>query len=417
MPRHRRGHGEGSIYQESDGRWAGAVSLGDGTRKRFRARTRADVQRKLNEELKRQADGLQIIRDERIKLAEYMAKWLETTLAPRVRPSTFTRIESKWRVHIEPALGSIQLSKLTPERLQTFLNERLKAGKSPRTVKHFRDILRTALNDAVKWGIVARNVATVVDPPRIPEHHVEPLSPERARELLVAFKGDRLEALYSVALALGLRQGEAVGLQWSDIDLEAGTLKVQRALQRVKGSYAYVEPKTARSRRTVVMPAAIQSALKKHRARQNAEQLAAESWQDTGLVFTTKTGAPLYAADVTRAFQDRLKRAGLPQMRFHDLRHGCASLLVAQGVHPRVAMEILGHATLSTTMQIYSHVIQQAQRDAASKLDEALGFAPVLLPGGKNSKRKSRRSERENALNGVSREGDSNPHDLTVSGF
>jgi integrase len=237
-----------------------------------------------------------------------------------------------------------------------------------------RDILRTALNDAAKWNLVARNVASLVDPPRVPEREVEGLSPQDAKKLLAAVKGDRLEALYSVALAVGLRQGEALGLRWDDVDLRAGTVSVRQALQRLHGSYEFVDPKTKRSRRTIVLPAFATAALKRHQKRQEAERKAGkEEWQEAGLVFTTADGRPLHYSTVTKAFQRLLRDAGLRRQRFHDLRHACASLLLAQGVQPRVAMELLGHSQLNTTMNIYSHVIQDAQRDAASRMNAALG--------------------------------------------
>jgi len=209
-----------------------------------------------------------------------------------------------------------------------------------------------------------------VSPPRVPESEVEGLSPKEAKALLDAVKGDRLEARYSVALA-GLRQGEALGLRWDDLDLDASTISVRGALQRIKGNYVFVDPKTKRSRRTIVLPAFGVAALRKHRTRRLEERLTA-GWQETGLVFTTADGKPLHYSTVTKGFQRLLRLAGLPRQRFHDLRHACASLLLAQGVQPRVAMELLGHSQLNTTMNIYSHVIQDAQRDAAAKMDAAL---------------------------------------------
>ncbi|MHB8619646.1 MAG: site-specific integrase [Chloroflexota bacterium] len=237
-----------------------------------------------------------------------------------------------------------------------------------------RDILRTALNDGAKWNLVARNVAGLVDPPRVPERDdVEGLSPGQAKKLLDAVKGDRLEALYSVALAVGLRQGEALGLRWEDLDLATGTISVRRALRRLRGDYVFVDPKTKRSRRTIVLPAFAVAALGKHQKRQEDERKTArEEWHETGLVFTTADGQPLHYSTVTKGFQRLLRLAGLPRQRFHDLRHACASLLLAQGVQPRVAMGLLGHSQMNTTMNIYSHVIQDALWDAAAKMDAVL---------------------------------------------
>ena len=254
------------------------------------------------------------------------------------------------------------------------MNKNLAAGRSPRTVQYTHTVLRRALGRALKWGLVARNVATLVDRPRSVRQEMQSLSPEQARVFLQAAEGDRLEALYSVAIAVGLRQGEALGLRWDDVDLDAGKLRVRVALQRVNGKLQLVGPKTAKSRRTIALPQTAVIALRKHRTRQLEERLrAGEHWQEMGLVFPSTIGTPHDARNVVRAFQKLLEQAGLPHMRFHDLRHTCASLLLAQGVHPRVVMEILGHSQISLTMDTYSHVIPSLQREAAQQMDAALG--------------------------------------------
>jgi integrase len=219
-------------------------------------------------------------------------------------------------------------------------------GLSPRTVAYTRAILRKALNQAVKRGQVARNVATLTDAPKQKKHKITPLDPAQGRALLAAVQGHRLEGLYRVALSLGLRMGEALGLRWEDVDLDRGESRVSVALQRRKGSKTLAEPKTERSRRALSLPSVLLSALKAHGMRQLEERLAAgPKWRDHGLVFPSTVGTPLEPRNVTRHYKEMLRRAGLPEStRFHDLRHTAASLLVAQGVHPRVVMEILGHS-------------------------------------------------------------------------
>ncbi len=280
------------------------------------------------------------------------------------------------RLYLTPALGRHQLAKLQPEHVQTLMNQMLEAGGkdgqglSPRTVQRARAVLRRALNQALKWGMVPRNVATLVDPPRSRTPRFTTLRPEQGRVLLDAARGDRFEALYRVALSLGLRQGEALGLRWEDVELQAGTLRVAVALQRFDGKLQLVEPKTDRSRRVLSVPTALVSALKAHRARQLQERLlAGDRWRDSGLVFTSRIGTPLEPRNVTRAYKALLTRAGLPDIRFHDLRHSCASLLVAQGLHPRVVMETLGHSQISLTMNTYAHVLADVQREAAVTMD------------------------------------------------
>jgi integrase len=208
---------------------------------------------------------------------------------------------------------------------------------------------------------------------------VQPLTPAEIRLLLEHVEGDRLEALYVLALATGLRQGELLGLGWPDVDLSAGVLTVRRSLQRVNGVIDFVEPKTLRSRRTVSVPASVGDLLRRHRQRQAGERLKAGSvWQENDLVFTTGTGRPLDGTNVTRRFQRLLAAAGIPQRRFHDLRHSCATVLLAQGVAARVVMEILGHSQILVTQNTYTHVLPEMHRDAARLMD---GF----LDGGRSS--------------------------------
>jgi integrase len=204
---------------------------------------------------------------------------------------------------------------------------------------------------------------------------IKPLNPEEAQSFLKVVKGDRLEALYSVALAVRLRRGEALALRWEeDVDLDKGTITVRNSLQRIDGKLVLVEPKSERGRRTIALPDFAVKALRQHRARQTEERLlAGKRWQQTGYVFTTTIGTAMDGISVTRRFQRILKNAGLPRQRFHDLRHAAASLLLAQGVNPRVVMEILGHSQISLTLNTYSHVIPSLQRDATRRMDGLFG--------------------------------------------
>ncbi len=197
--------------------------------------------------------------------------------------------------------------------------------------------------------------------------------PDEARAFLGAARGDDLEALYRLALSTGLRQGELLGLKWEDLNIDGAELRVNHALQRFGGALHLVPPKTVRSRRSVPIPALAVETLRTHRARQrDARLLAGARWHETGLVFATKWGTPIEPTNATRSFKRLLARAGLRQIRFHDLRHSCATLLLVQGVSPRVVMEILGHSQISLTMNTYSHVIPALQREAAARLDALL---------------------------------------------
>jgi integrase len=292
---------------------------------------------------------------------------------PRVRPLTYAGYKVNVKKHLVPTLGKIRLDQLTPLHVQEMINNRLRAGLSPKTVTYVHQVLRTALGTAVRWDMVSRNVAKLVDRPRVERKPINPLTPEEARRFLTAIKGQRLEALFSVALALGLRQGEALGLRWTDIDFAAHTLQIRHQLQRINGRLTLVPPKTNKSRRTLVMPPLIAEALREHERRQVGEKIwAGSNWEETGLVFANRTGQPTQARRAIEQFHDALKKAGMRHIRFHDLRHSCATLLLVQGVSPRVVMEVLGHSEIALTMNAYSHVVPELQREAAERMQRIL---------------------------------------------
>lgn len=253
------------------------------------------------------------------------------------------------------------------------MNRKLRDGLSPKSVRYLRGTLRTALNQAQRWGLIARNPEALVDGPRVERYEIQPLTPNEARLFLASLKGHRLEALYSVALTLGLRQGEALGLRWRDVDLDLGCIRVDKQLQRLDRVFQLVEPKTPRSRRTIVMPPSITHALTRHKDKQCLERSMAEGkWNELDLVFKRPDGEPLDGTEVTHQFHKLLDHAGLPQRRFHDLRHSCATLLLAQGVPARVVMEVLGHSQIGLTMNPYAHVIPELIRDAARRIEELI---------------------------------------------
>lgn len=373
----RRGSGEGSIHKRPDGRWAAVVDLGwvQGKRRRkyLYGKTRAEVRDKLNVALHAQSRGIPLV-DERQRVGAYLDWWLRESLPGTVRDSTVKSYSDLVRSHIIPNLGHLTLAKLGPQHVQGLMVTLRQQGLSARTAQYAHAVLRRALGQAERWGMVQRNVATLVDAPLVRRPEVVALTPSEARALLEAAKGDRLYALYAVAVAIGLRRGEALGLHWSDIDLDAGTLRVRTALQRINGELRFVEPKTNRSARTIPLPRSSMEALRQHRHAQLGERLAAgERWHDQDLVFPSSVGTPMEPRNLTRHFHRLCERAGIGRRRFHDLRHTCASLLLAQNVHPRVVMETLGHSGIQITMDTYSHVLPSLQREAADRMDEALG--------------------------------------------
>jgi integrase len=308
------------------------------------------------------------------KLAAFLDAWLDDVVARSVRPKTHASYRSIVGCHLKPALGHIRLADLRPGHVQAYLNAAIASGLAPRTVAYHRNILRQALGHAERIELVGRNVARLAVPPRIPRSTVSPLDPDEARRFLAAIAGDRLEAAYLLALAAGLRQGEILGLRWADVDLPGGTARIRVALQRVDGLFALVEPKSASSRRSVALPSIAVNALVVHRERQATERQTVPAPEPPfdDLIFTTTAGQPIDGINLTRRFQRILRQAGIRRQRFHDLRHACASLLLAQGVPARVVMETLGHSQISLTLDTYSHVLPALGRDAADRMDAVL---------------------------------------------
>jgi integrase len=374
----KRNAGEGSIFQRADGRWCAQLDLGwqggRRARKYIYGATAGEVQDVL---LKARGDhvaGLPVA-VERQTVGQFLADWLESSVKPSVRAATYVSYEHTVRNHLSPELGRLPLRKLGPQHIRAMLNRKLAQGElSARSVAYLRVVLRAALNQACKWSLVARNAAELAEPPKCERFRIEPLSPEQARALLDATKGARLEALYVVALACGLRMGEVLGLRWQDVDLDRAQLTVAGTLQRQKGrGLVLVETKTARSRRMISLPAPLIAGLKTHRIHQLEERLAAgPRWCDSGLVFVSGVGTPLEPRNLFRAFKATLVRAGLPEIRFHDLRHSAASLMLAQGVPLRVVMEVLGHSSIALTANTYSHVMPSLVRDATEKMADVL---------------------------------------------
>jgi integrase len=372
MATKRRGHGEGSIKQRADGTWEARVSLEGGKRRSLYGKTRKEAQDKLRAALRDFDAGLDLSAG-RQTVAQFLDRWLVDTVRLTVRPKTYDSYAQLVRLYLKPDLGHYQLSKLAPQHVQAMLTARAASGLSPRTVQYIRAVLRRALGQALKWGLVSRNVATLVDPPRSTKQPVKPLTAEQVRQFIAHSASDRLGPLFHVAITTGLRQGELFGLRWEDVDLDAGALRVRHALQRVDGQLKLVEPKTALSRRTVTLPPSAVAAMRVQKDRQTFERAAAgELWREDGFVFTSSVGTPLNPSNVAKRLHALLTESCLPHQRFHDLRHCAASLLLAGGVAPRTIMGILGHSQISLTMNTYAHLSPSLERDAANALDAVL---------------------------------------------
>ena len=468
----KRGQNEGSIFQRKDRRWVAALNLGwvngKRVRKSFYGDTRKQVQEQLTKALADIQKGLPVLNKEQT-VSDYLNWWLEEVAKRTVRPSTYdsycqivrlylgTKSAGSWQpdaglragydqrkkegklragenapaVRAQRfAIGSYKLSQLTAPNVRSLLNEMHDFGLSARTVQYTHAILRRALGTALKDDMIARNVAALVQPPRGMVKEVQPLTPDEARRFLKAVEGNRLEALFTVAVSLGLRQGEALAIRWQDVDLEAGNLRVRYALQRLAApkngtdcvdgtslqegrnpidsihevlqsdsraarkrhlEIHLVEPKTRRSRRTIDLPQVTLSALASHQIRQAEERRSSGSrWTVPvvhcegrlelvdDLVFTSAIGTPLEKCNVNKQYQRILKFAGIPRHRFHDLRHTAATLLAVQGVHAKAIQAVLGWDQLSMVDR-YTHFVDEMRKEAAIKMDAILNPVAVKV--------------------------------------
>lgn len=404
MSSKRSAAGESSIHKSADGKWHGYVSMGQKDNGRRDRRHVAGVKRA---DVVAKVRALEKKRDEGVVLAagtgaQTVGQWLDhwvAVIAPvRVRASTLEGYESKVRRHLQPGLGHHRLERLQPEHLESFYAAKLAEGLSAGTVVLLHRILSRALKVATDRGRVARNVAKNVDPPSATFAEVVPLSEAEARKVLAAARGSRNAARWSVALALGLRQGEALGATWADVDLDVGVWRVRRQRQRIayrhgcgpggcgeqkparcpkaKGGMVESEPKTARGKRGIGLPPRMLADLRAHRQEQLAERLVAGSeWQDNDLVFCQPTGKPIDSKKDWAAWRDLLVAAGVGHKRLHDARHTAATLLLAQNIPARVVMEVLGHSTIAVTQNIYGHVMPEAVTAATGAVADVL-WAP-----------------------------------------
>jgi integrase len=374
----KRGNGEGSIYRRKDGRWVGQYTIYTAAGPKYRylySKTRAAVAEKLTKAMADRNGGL-IFDVGNLTVGEYLDSWLSDSVRGTVRPSTFERHEGIIRLHIKPSLGRVWLKKFTPAHVRGLHREKLDAGLAPATVGKIHSTLHKALSQAVSDGIVPRNAADVKAPRPTPEE-MRPLSETEVRAFLDVAResGDRFEALYVLAITTGLRRGELLGLRWDDVSMERSTLRVGRALVREGGRHTLGETKTRRGRRQINLTPRTVSTLKAHRKKQLEEKIKLTGlYKDHGLIFATRVGTPINPENlVNRSFKPLLERASLPEIRFHDLRHTCATLLLGRSVHPKLVQELLGHATIAMTLDTYSHYMPSMGDQAAGAMEDALG--------------------------------------------
>lgn len=365
----RREDGQGSISQRKDGRWEGRywVETPSGSRRKVvYGSSRKDIAGKLTKAIAN-AQG-RSMEDPELTVGDYLNQWLEDSVRGSVKDQTYESYKTVVRLHLSPSLGHKKIVLLRPVQIQRLYKEKLDSGLSRRSVEYIHAVLNRAMKQAVRWEILPRNVCEAVDPPHPSRREINPLDLQQTRRLLSCARQTDLEALYLLAVTAGLRQGELLGLAWKDVDLEKGLLKVRRTLITRAGGPRFDQPKTKKSQRTITLTPEAVSALKRHQQRKGR----ATSEED--LVFCTRSGRPISPQNLTKqSFRPLLKKAGLPSIRFHDLRHTCATLLLAKGVHPRVVQDLLGHASVTLTLDTYSHVLPEMGNLVAQAMKEVLG--------------------------------------------
>jgi integrase len=381
MTGRRRAHGEGAVFQRaSDGRWVGRVDVGyaGGKRKRVTVygRTEREVLAKLRDVNKAKERGQDFTARART-VAEWLTEWLDDIKATDdTRPQTLRWYRWLVRDHIVPHIGGIRLDRLTPADVRHLISALAKGGAGNVTVRQAHALVRNALGDAERLELVPRNVARAVRPPAPSRQRRRALTQKEARTLLDHAADHRLYALLVLAVTTGLRRGELLALRWSDLDFRRGTARVERTLLRLDGRLVFGEPKSEASTRTVPVPPLALDVLRKHKIYQAGEREAAgEGWWELDLVFPSRVGTPMEPTNVNRWFRDLRVKAGLPWVRIHDLRHACATFMLAAGADLRTIMETLGHSQISITADLYAHVLPPAQR-AAAEAAEAELFAP-----------------------------------------
>ncbi|MFB7195443.1 tyrosine-type recombinase/integrase [Streptomyces sp. NPDC056240] len=373
--RKRNPNGAGTITKRKDGRYQAAVYVlqPDGTRARKFAYGKSweECDAKRRDLLDKVASGVPVP-TKSAKLADWLQYWLDNVIKPRRKRTTYAKYEVHVRLYLVPMLGTKRLEALSVADVRRFLN-RLEREASAATAKESHKVLRSALSAACREELITRNVVSLVEPPQVESRDLSPWSLDETLDFLTAARKDPLYAAFMLAIALGFRRGEIVGLRWQDVDLDKRVIRVRKQRQRVGGEVYDDDPKGRRRKQALPIPAICVAPLRWQRLRQAAlRERAGDRWAESDYVFTTRTGRPIEPRNVYRSFTRVAGNAGLRVIRLHDARHGTATLLTAAGVAPRVVMEILGHSQIAVTMNVYTHVVQDTQREAVSHMDRLL---------------------------------------------
>lgn len=367
----------GHIVKRGKNSYSLAISLGrDSNTGKYKYQwitvrgNKKDAERKLAEVLY-QLDNDTYIKPGKISVAEYLERWLKDYVKPNLSPCGFERYESVVRVHLIPSFGAIPLTQLRPEHLQRHYTAGLNSGLSPLTVRYHHVVIHKALQTALKWGLISHNVADSVDVPRSRRIEMQTWDEDDVAHFLETAKQSPYYTLFYIALFTGMRRSELLALRWQDVDLVYSQVYVSRGLHHLRdGSYVFTEPKSAKSRRMIALPPSAILTLRIHYEKQKQERaMLGMSLKDDDLVFSTPDGKPLRPDTVSRAWANLAARAGIKVIRFHDARHTHASLMLKQGIHPKIVQERLGHASIQITLDTYSHVAPGLQEAAAVQFE------------------------------------------------
>lgn len=368
----RRSNGAGSVTVRKDGRYSASIMI-EGKRHEFTTKTAAEGWARIDV-VRRDADQAKAAMSPRQTVKQFLTFWLAEVVKPRVSEPSYVAYEQRVRLYLVPALGSIQLARLTPQHVLKMQNDLLRSGKSASHVRYVRLILKMALRQADDWGLIARNVVRQVDPPR--EEHQERAAPgiDEARRLIEAVRGTPNEAVFTTAILLGLRSSELRGLRWSDIDMTASTVSIRYQLVRGPAhTPQWSTLKTKASRRTLPLIPMLAEILQAHRTQQTTIRLRnGDVWQHHDLVFCDDQGLPIAISTLLQRLNRICASIGLPRYRVHDLRHACATFMAHEGVPLRTAMEVLGHKDARMTQLVYTHAVAEDKQEAMVKIGDLM---------------------------------------------
>lgn len=367
----KRSHNEGSIYKRSNGTWRAQVTL-QGKRLSFTGKTRKDCQDWIRKTINQIEDGL-TFNSTQITIEQFLSEWL-LTIESSIRYKTWEQYNQIVRDYLIPNLGNIKLRELEPNSIQQLYNRKLKEGLGQRTVKTIHAVLHNALNQAVSLSVIVKNPASVTKPPRVKSREMAFYDETQAQQLLITAQNtkDRYFALYKLAITTEMRQGELLGIKWNDLNWNQKSLKVHRQLRRKPGGgFIFAPPKSQAGKRTIILGDSTIGILKEHQEILYQEMLnAGDNWQENDLIFPNTLGTPTQPSKLIKVFKKLIDEAGLPEIRFHDLRHTAASLMLNNNVPVIVVSRRLGHSQPNITLDVYGHLIPAMQYQVAELMDQ-----------------------------------------------